>query len=233
MSEDKVPILKLLFFIIDWNRTPVINAVFEQSNVRFHFICKGRGTASSEILDMLGIGSSEKAVVLCLEQDIMVPMLIREANKKLGLRNPGAGIAFTVPLSGINQPILQVFKESIHKTLAVKPEKDAEKMSTEIKHDLIVSVVNQGYSEEFMAVAREAGATGGTVISARGLAHRGPIKFFGISVQDERELIIMLTSREKKAPIMQAVSQAYGITTQAEGIVFSLPVDNIAGLDLE
>jgi hypothetical protein len=233
MSEDKAPVLKLLFFIIDWTKTPVINAVFEQSNVRFHFICKARGTASSEILDMLGIGSSEKAVVLCLEQDLMVPILLREANKKLGFRNPGAGIAFTVPLSGINQPILQVFKESIHKTLADKLEKDTEKMSTEIKHDLIVSVVNQGYSEEFMAVAREAGAAGGTVISARGLAHKGPIKFFGISVQDERELIIMLTSREKKAPIMQAVSQAYGITTRAEGIVFSLPVDTIAGLDLE
>jgi hypothetical protein len=233
MSEDKTPILKLLFFIIDWNKTSVINAVFEQENVRFHFICKGRGTASSELLDMLGIGSSEKAVVLCLEQGIMVPVLLREVSKKLGLHSPGAGIAFTVPLSGINQPILRVFKESIHKALATKPEKDTEKMNNEIKHDLIVSVVNQGYSEEFMAVAREAGATGGTVINARGLTHRGPVKFFGISVQDEREIIIILSNREKKAPIMQAVSQAYGITTKAEGIVFSLPVDAIAGLDLE
>jgi nitrogen regulatory protein PII len=106
-------------------------------------------------------------------------------------------------------------------------------MSSETKHDLIVSIINQGYSDEFMAAAREAGATGGTVINARGLAHQGPVKFFGVSVQEERELIITLTSREKKAPIMQAVSQAYGITTEAGGIIFSLPVDTIMGLNLE
>jgi nitrogen regulatory protein PII len=231
-DDDKLPILKLLFFIIDWNKTEVINNIFEQANVRFHFINKGRGTASSEILDLLGIGSSEKAVVICLEQDIMVPLLLKDVSKKLGLHNPGAGIAFTVPLSGINSPILQVFKESINKNLENKPEKEADKMNSDIKFDLIISIINQGYSEEFMAVAREAGASGGTVINARGLAHRGPVKFFGISVQEEKELIIILTKREKKAPIMQAVSQACGITTKAEGIVFSLPVDNITGLDL-
>jgi nitrogen regulatory protein PII len=233
MSDDnKLPMLKLLFFIIDWNKTEVINDIFEQANVRFHFINKGRGTASSEILDLLGIGSSEKAVVICLEQDIMVPLLLKDVSKKLGLHNPGAGIAFTISLSGINSPILQVFKESINKNLENKPEKEADKMNSDIKFDLIVSIINQGYSEEFMAVAREAGASGGTVISARGLAHRGPVKFFGISVQEEKEIIIILTKREKKAPIMQAVSQACGITTKAEGIVFSLPVDNITGLDL-
>jgi nitrogen regulatory protein PII len=233
MSDDsKLPILKLLIFIIDWNKTEVINNIFEQIHVRFHFIIKGRGTASSEILDLLGIGSSEKAVVICLEQDIMVPLLLKDVSKKLGLHNPGAGIAFTIPLSGINSPILQVFKESINKNLENKPEKEADKMSSDIKFDLIVSIINQGYSEEFMAVAREAGASGGTVISARGLAHRGPVKFFGISVQEEKEIIIILTKREKKAPIMQVVSQACGIATKAEGIVFSLPVDNITGLDL-
>jgi nitrogen regulatory protein PII len=84
-----------------------------------------------------------------------------------------------------------------------------------------------------MAAAREAGATGGTVINARGNAHQGPVKFFGISVQDEKEIIIILSTRERKAPIMQAVSQAFGISSKAGGIIFSLPVDGVAGLDLK
>jgi hypothetical protein len=235
MSEDKpaLPVIKLLVFIIDWGKTKVISTVFEQEHVRFHFICKGKGTASSEILDLLGIGSSDKAVVLSLEQDIMVPVLLKEVRKKLGFHSPGAGIAFTVPLSGINHPILKVFKESIHKNDKLSLEKEAEKMSADIKHDLIISIINRGYSDEFMTVAREAGATGGTVINARGLVHQGPVKFFGISVQDEREVIIIVTGRDKKAAIMQAVSQAYGITTKAGGIVFSLPVDHVAGLNLD
>ncbi|GHV91173.1 nitrogen regulatory protein P-II [Spirochaetia bacterium] len=240
-DEKKIPILKFIVFIIDWNKTKIISQVFEEEHVRFHFITRGRGTASSEILDLLGIGASDKAVVLCLEQEVLIPVLLKEVRKKLGFHSPGAGIAFTMPLSGINNPILQVFKESIHKnekiaaeienSLAAKKEGGA--MSSEIKHDLIISIINQGYSDDFMTVAREAGARGGTVINARGLAHQGPVKFFGVSVQDEREIILILTNREKKAPIMQAISQAYGITSQAGGIVFSVPVDSMMGLSFE
>jgi nitrogen regulatory protein PII len=227
-----LPIIKLIFFIIDWSKTKVISSVFEEEKVRFHFISKGKGTASSEILDLLGIGASEKAVILCLEQDVMVPVLLREVRKKLGFHSPGAGIAFTVPLSGINQPILQVFKESIHKNEKITLENGGKTMP-EIKNDLIIAVINQGYCDEFMTAAREAGATGGTVINARGLAYEGPVKFFGVSVQDEKEIIIILTKRDKKLSIMQAVSQAYGITTKAEGLVFSLPVDQVMGLSFE
>jgi nitrogen regulatory protein PII len=228
-----LPVIKLLFFIIDWGKTKVISSVFEEEKVRFHFISKGKGTASSEILDLLGIGASEKAVILCLEQNIMVPVLLREVRKKLGFHSPGAGIAFTVPLSGINNPILQVFKESILKNEKIAVENEGGIMSGEIKNDLIIAIINQGYCDEFMTTAREAGATGGTVLNARGMAHQGPVKFFGVSVQDEKEIIIILTKREKKTAIMQAVSQAYGIASKAGGIVFSLPVDQVMGLSFE
>jgi hypothetical protein len=236
MADDKgrkPPLLKCVVFIVDWARAREVTDIFEQEKIRFHFILKARGTASSDILDLLGIGSADKAMVMCLEQDIGIPALMREAARKLGLHNPGAGIAFTLPLSGINQPILQVFKESIEKNFTGMPETEAEKMSSEIKFDLILSVVNQGYSDEFMAVAREAGACGGTVANARGIAHQVPVKFFGISVQDEKEIIAILSTRERKAPIMQAVSQAFGISSKAEGIIFSLPVESVAGLDLQ
>jgi nitrogen regulatory protein PII len=229
-EETKPPMLKLMCFIIDWHKSKSVSSIFEDENVRFHFIVKGKGTANSEVLDLLGIGSSEKAVVLCLEQDIGVPVLLKEVRKKLGAQAAGAGIAFTVPLSGINQPILKVFKQSITKNEKIAMEKEGPKMS-DIKQDLIISVVNQGYSEEFMAIAREAGAGGGTIINARGLAHHGPVKFFGVSIQAEKELILILTHREKKAAIMQAVSQAYGISSKAEGIIFSLPVDQVMSLN--
>ncbi|MDR2071281.1 MAG: hypothetical protein LBP81_07715 [Treponema sp.] len=242
MSEDikmpltqevkKLPVMKLLISIVDWGKIKVISSVFEEENVRFHFVSKGRGTASSEILDLLGIGASDKAIIICLEQEVMIPILLKEVRKKLGFHSPGAGIAFTIPLSGINHPILNVFKESIHKNEKLSLETGAVKMS-DTKHDLIISIINQGYSDEFMTLAREAGATGGTVLSARGLTHQGPVKFFGVSVQEEREIIIILTSREKKAAIMQAVSLTYGITTEAVGIIFSVPVDSVMGLSFE
>ena len=106
-------------------------------------------------------------------------------------------------------------------------------MAEDIRNDLVIAVINVGFSDDLMAVAREAGATGGTVIHARGLAHEGPVKFFGVSVQDEKEIVLVLTSREKKLPIMEAVSRFCGVTSKAEGLIFSLPVDSVMGLNLE
>jgi nitrogen regulatory protein PII len=258
-SRAALPNLKLVFFIVDWNLANAISGVFLEEKVRFHFIVKAKGTAGSEVLDLLGIGASDKAMVICLEQAVGVPVLLKEVRKKLGRNSPGAGIAFTIPLSAINDPVLLVFKQSIHKNekIAVdlalnspgeKYQKQkafdltvegkggnmgAESSGSIFDHDLIVAIVNHGYSDEFMNTAREAGASGGTVINARGQAHEGAVKFFGISVQEEKELLIILSSREKKVSIMQAVSEAHGLNSKAHGIVFSLPVDNVMGLSFE
>ncbi|MDR2536238.1 MAG: hypothetical protein LBD29_09440 [Treponema sp.] len=237
MSNPKYPgTIKLLFFIIDWTKAKVVSKVFEQENVPFYFFSKAKGTANSEILDLLGIGSSDKGIILCVEQDFMVPVLLKGVRQKLGAHSAGAGIAFTVPLSAINQPILQILKESIRQNDAALDAKDAKKegkdMSNEIKNDLIISIINQGYSDEFMTAAREAGARGGTVLNARGLTSNKPVKFFGVSIQDEKEIIIILTSRDKRTPIMEAVSKTYGINSQANGIIFSLPVDAVMSLNV-
>jgi len=241
----EIPILKLLFFIVDWEEANVISGVFTEEKVRFHSVAKAKGTASSEVLDLLGIGAADKAVVTCLEQAVLVPVLMKEVRKKLGLNRPGAGIAFTVPLSAINDPVLLVFKQSVNKNEKIAAESggvrsrgEGGSMANELDretfaHDLIVSVVNKGYSDELMNTAREAGASGGTVINARGQTHEGAVKFFGISVQDEKELIIILTSREKKVSIMRAICEAHGLNSKAQGIVFSLPVDNVLGLSFE
>jgi nitrogen regulatory protein PII len=249
------PVLTLMFFIIDWPKAHIISDIFIEEDVRFYFVTKGVGTANSDILDLLGIGAGEKAVALCLEQPVLVPVLLKEVRKKLGFYTPGTGIAFTVPLSAINDPVLLVFKQSILKNekIAVELEeraqhakhgknanlKEGENMESDntghekFKFDLIFAIVNHGFSDEFMNTAREAGASGGTVINARGQAHEGAVKFFGISVQDEKEIILILTTREKKVHIMQAVSEAHGLNSKAHGIVFSVPVDNVIGPSFE
>ena len=237
------PQLNFVFFITDWNKAHVISDVLDEHHVRFHFVTKGIGTANSEIFDLLGIGASEKAVTCCLEQAVLFPILMKEARKKLGFHSPGQGIAFTIPLSAINDPILLSFKQSIYKNeklsaaateaAAAMSKRKGDTMAKEYSHDLIVSIINHGYSDEFMNTARAAGATGGTVLHARGQAHDGVVKFFGISVQDEKEIILILTSREKKVAIMQAVSEAHGLDSEAHGIVASLPVDDVLGLSFE
>jgi nitrogen regulatory protein PII len=225
--------LTFLFLIIDWDKIRVISEVFEKDYSNFVFMSKAMGTATSEILDILGVGSTDKALILCLVEGASMPVIIKAVRRKMGVHSAGAGIAFTVPLSGINAPIMERFLNVREgKSMEVKHKGEVMKEKTvEIKNNVIISILNNGYSDEFMKTAREAGARGGTVISARGLSSQKTKKFFGISIQDEKEIIMVLTEREKSLSIMQAVSAAYGASSKAEGIVFSLPVNQVMSLN--
>ena len=101
-----------------------------------------------------------------------------------------------------------------------------------ISHDLIIAAVNHGYSDEVVNSAREAGVSGGTVISARAHANEQAIVFFGVPLDEEKDIILMLVEREKKLSIMQLLSQKHGLNTGANGVVFSLPVDTIGAMGM-
>jgi hypothetical protein len=229
--NEYIPRLANIFFILDWDQSDKLAAILSRCNCRFYFAVKGRGTASSEVLDMLGLGSTEKAVFICLEQDQMTPVILREVSRELGFYRPGAGIAFSIPMAAVNTALLSVFKESVKKDMEkLEGENEMEENNKHFQHELIVAVVNQGFSDELMSAARTAGARGGTVLNARGLMHQGPVKFFGISVQEEREIIMIISDRDHKVPIMQAIGKDFGVTSQAGGIIYSLPVDHTMGL---
>ena len=91
-------------------------------------------------------------------------------------------------------------------------------------------ITNQGYTDKVMDAAREAGATGGTVVHAKGTGGELARKFFGVSIASEKELVFILTREETRKAIMKAVMNGAGMQTEAQSLVFSLPVSDLAGL---
>jgi hypothetical protein len=225
------PVLHCLFFILDWERRNELSDVLTAANVRFQMSVRGRGTASSEMLDMLGLSASEKAVVICLEQEQMAAGLFREVSRQMGFYRPGAGIAFDVPLSGVNTPLLKAFKASVQKDIQNLSHNILDIPDDDSDYHCILAIAHQGWCDELMTAARKAGAGGGTVINARGLLSDGPAKFFGISVQKEREIIIILADREKKTAIMDAVQKfCTEEERQSVDLMMSLPVNMTMGI---
>ena len=95
---------------------------------------------------------------------------------------------------------------------------------------MILAFVNQGFSEEVMTAGKAAGAAGGTVFHSRRVGSREAAHFWGVSIQEEREIVLILTKKEKKTEIMKAISDKCGAGTEAQGVVVSVPVDEIVGL---
>ena len=97
-------------------------------------------------------------------------------------------------------------------------------------HDLIITIVNNGFSDEVMDAARSAGARGGTILHARGSVGEEMRRFFGVTIDPEKEVILILTSRENRAALIKAIGESAGLKTDARGLSFSVPVDDVVGI---
>ena len=99
------------------------------------------------------------------------------------------------------------------------------------QHEAIFCIVNSGYSDAVMDAAKKLGARGGTVINARGTAGKEAETFFKITVEPEKEIVMILAKKEIKDAILKDLYNAVGTSTPAQGIAFALPVDDVIGVD--
>ena len=97
-------------------------------------------------------------------------------------------------------------------------------MADEKKFELVVCIVNAGYSENVMKAARSAGARGGSIVRGRGSANPESEEFFGVTIQPDKEIVLVLVSADIKDAVLKAVYKNAGLSTEGVGIVFSLPV---------
>ena len=98
------------------------------------------------------------------------------------------------------------------------------------KHEMIMCIVNAGFSETVMEAAKSAGARGGTILNGRGTANKEAESFFHIAIQPEKEVVMILGPAEIKDAVLHALYQKAGLDTMGQGIAFSLPVDEVVGL---
>lgn len=103
-------------------------------------------------------------------------------------------------------------------------------MEQTTQYTLILTVVNHGNVDAVMDAARGEGARGGTVLYARRVGMEDMENMLGFTFQPEKEVVAILTPKEHKRGIMEAINRAAGLTTEARGILFSLPVDDLIGL---
>ena len=219
--------LYLLVTITNRKVTKKFSDFYTQLDLPVSFITLGTGTASSEILDYFGLDGSEKSVLFHLVTDTKWKEVKRQLRLKMNIDIPGIGIAFTLPLSSIGG------KRTLdYLTVGQEFVKGEETSLKDTKYDLLVTIANQGYSEQIMNAARKVHAAGGTIIHAKGTGSHLAEKFMGMTLVPEKEMIFIVVRTDQKNAIMQAIMKEAGTGTKAGAIVFSLPVTDTAGMRL-
>ncbi|MCR5288658.1 MAG: transcriptional regulator [Treponema sp.] len=207
----------LLVSIVPHNCGEFISNVANKAGASGGTIVMGRGTAATTVLQMLGLGETSKDIVYIVvdtakKQDIVSAIVTScEAKKK------HFGILFSIDTF--------TFVKSGTEVGGV------EDMSLEQKsHQMITIIVNKGYAEDVMAAARKAGAGGGTIINARGTAREDDATFFGVSIVPEKEMVLILTEREKVSAILESVKNLACLSEPGSGIAYCTPTDDFSML---
>jgi len=97
-------------------------------------------------------------------------------------------------------------------------------------HEVIFAIVNSGFAEDVMEVAREQGVRGGTILNARGVVREDAAAFFGITLHADKEILMMVVEKSIRDAVLNAIYKEMGMAKKAKGIAFSLPVSDVAGL---
>ena len=97
-------------------------------------------------------------------------------------------------------------------------------------HEVIFAIVNSGYADDVMDIAREQGVRGGTILNARGVVKEEAAAFFGITLHQDKEILMMVVEKDIRDNVLNAIYKQMGMAKKAKGIAFSLPVSDVAGL---
>ncbi len=217
--------LYMIVTITDRNRKKKFEEFYKKNEHMVFFTTLGRGTANSEMLDYFGLEESEKVVILSVVTEETWKKLRREMIVKMQIDVPGTGIAFIVPVSSIGgKKVLQYLIGG------QEFEKEEETVLKDTKYELLVAIANQGSIDNVMDAARSANAGGGTVIHAKGTGMEKAEKFLGVSLAEEKEIILIVAKTSQKNEIMKAIMEQAGLESKEKAIVFSLPVTSTVGV---
>lgn len=214
--------MKMVVSILERGQGNAFARLLTGKNIFFHHQCVGLGTATSDMMDMLGLGTPEKDVLLSIGPCDIVDRALYELSDSLGSggRGKGRGLVFSLSLTGISSLAAAGMLAS-----AGPLERMDESMKPESKNSLILVSVDQGYTDAVMNTAKKKGASGGTVIRARWASAEQLEQFYGITLQAEKEVIAILAPNDLRNQIMEAINLNHGLKTDAHAVVCSLAVD--------
>ena len=218
--------MKVILSIVERGQGAAMLRLYRKRYVPIHIQCTGKGTATSEIMDILGLGSSEKDVVLSFAAASAAKKLLHDLDNELRGHTGGAGIVVSIPVSGLNSLVANL--AAYHAESLKEKEEDREMERTE--NSLILVVCARGCTDDVMSTAKAHGARGGTVIKGRLSGREELEEAYEVDLKAEREIVAIVVPTGLRGPIMEAINAEHGLRSEAQAALCALPIEQIVRL---
>jgi Nitrogen regulatory protein P-II. len=194
------------------------------------FLCHGSGTATSDFYHVLGFDVSKKQVVSALTKKREWPSLKKEMAERFAVSAYSKGIAFVIHVDSICGVSAYKFVTNTRPMGLDKGDIPMEEIQKDDNYEMIMTIVNDGYTDLVMDAAKKAGARGGTILHARGTGNKDIEKFFGVAITPEKQIVMVLVPKDIKDAVIASIYQECGINTKGQGIAFAMPVSDVIGI---
>jgi len=211
----------LLLSIVERDKGKKLIKELTNINIKVNFQLAGFGTAPTEMMDIFGLGTKDKDVIVSLGDQAAVTDMMANFGETFESHSKYGGIMIVLRLSAANRILTEMLCFGMDKN----SERGSGSMKNEHHNNLIVISVNEGYSDDVMQLARKAGATGGTVIKGRLADPELFAEIGNTTVEGDRELLVILAPLKTSARIMQEVNKEFGTTSAANGLVIAIPTE--------
>ncbi|MDO5718014.1 MAG: P-II family nitrogen regulator [Tissierellia bacterium] len=208
----------LLSVIVDRHKASNILEYMKCCGVTGGTIVYGLGTVKSGILNFLELNEEKKEVLLMIINKELEDELHDKLLKKYRLDKKNHGIAFSID-------VFKMMGSNIGKV-----EKDMEKTNQDIKYEAVFVIVENGKGELVVEAAQAAGAKGATIIHGRGSGIHEKGNIFGLVIEPEKEIVLMLIKREDVDKVTGSIREKIDIEKPGQGILFVMDVNRATGV---
>ena len=209
----------VLLSVVDRDKGKKLIKELEKININVNFQSVGLGTAPTEMMDIFGLGTNDKDIIISLGTETVVKSMMANFGTTFASHTKYGGLMIIMEVSAASRILTEILDFNKDKN----PEGGDGSMKNEHHNNLIVISVNEGYSDSVMEIARRAGATGGTVIKGRLAEIEQLAEMKKSDVDGEREILCILAPLKTSQEIMNDVNKEFGMTSEANGVVFAIP----------
>ncbi|PTD96154.1 P-II family nitrogen regulator [Pseudothauera lacus] len=100
-----------------------------------------------------------------------------------------------------------------------------------MKFAVLVAILADDLEEKALEIAREAGAAGVTILDARGIGAQEKKTFFGLTYEGSQSVLVFVLEKKLSLTVLKKLTEQLNLRTESKGVVFTLPLEHIAGID--
>ncbi len=219
MAEGKR--LMMLLSIVQRDSGQKLINNLKSKDIKLHFQSVGFGTAPTEMMDIFGLGTNAKDIVISIGAESTIKNMMADFGSNFSSYSQYGGLMIVLKMSAASRLVTEILCHNLTENQI----KGDGAMKNEHHNNLILISVNNGYADPVMETAKKAGATGGTVIKGRLADAEQLIELGQMDASDEREIICILAPSAVSHKIMEEVNKGFGISSEANGILCAVPTE--------